>query len=109
VIQLLQGRNEMAPGSYSNLGRAYALTGNVDGARAELARALSEGARGFGVAFDVALIHLALGERDLALAALERAVDDGSQMVGYINVDPALDLIRDEPRVRAVAGRIGLT
>ncbi len=74
----------------------------------ELAYAVSEGVKGFGVNFDVALLHLALGERDQALAALERAVDDGSQMIGYINVDPALDPIRSEPRVRVVARKIGL-
>jgi DNA-binding winged helix-turn-helix (wHTH) protein/TolB-like protein len=108
VIRLLEGRNDPAPGSYSNLGRAYAHIGNLDGARRELAYAISEGAKGFGVSFDVALLHLALGERDMALAALERAADDGSQMVGYINVDPALDPIRSEPRVRAVARKIGL-
>jgi TolB-like protein len=108
VIRLLDGRNDPAPGSYSNLGRAYALVGNLDGARKELAYAVSEGAKGFGVNFDVALLHLALGERERALAALEGAVDDGSQMIGYINVDPALDPIRSEPRVRAVARKIGL-
>ncbi len=108
VIRLLEGHNDPAPGSYSNLGRAYALIGNLDGARKELAYAVSEGAKGFGVNFDVALLHLALGERDQALSALERAADDGSQMIGYINVDPALDPIRDESRVRAVARRIGL-
>jgi DNA-binding winged helix-turn-helix (wHTH) protein/TolB-like protein/tetratricopeptide (TPR) repeat protein len=108
VIRLLEGRNDPAPGSYSNLGRAYALAGNLDGARRELAYAISEGEKGFGVKFDLALLHLALGERDRALSALERAVDDGSQMIGYINVDPALDPIRSEPRVRAVARRIGL-
>ncbi len=108
VIQLLEGRNDPAPGSYSNLGRAYALTGNVEGAHAELARVEGEGAKGFGVGFDLALLHLALGDKQQALAALERGVDDHSQMIGYINVDPALDPIRDEPRVRAIAQRIGL-
>jgi hypothetical protein len=29
-------------------------------------------------------------------------------MQGYINVDPALDPIRNEPQVRAIARRIGL-
>lgn len=108
TIRLLDGRNDPAPGSYSNLGRAYALVGNLDAARREIARITSEGVRGFGVGFDLALLHEAIGERDLALAALERAVYDGSQMIGYINVDPALDAIRDEPRVRAVARSIGL-
>jgi predicted negative regulator of RcsB-dependent stress response len=108
VVRLLEGRNDSAPGSYSSLGRAYAMTGNEAGARAEIRRVEAEGRRGFGVGFDLALLHLALGEKDQALAALESGVDDCSQMQGYINVDPALDPIRDEPRVRAVAKRIGL-
>jgi serine/threonine-protein kinase len=108
VIRLLEGRNDPAPGSYSNLGRAYAMAGRTDDARAEMAKVEKLGEQGFGVGFDLALLHLALGEKDAALAALERAVDDGSQMVGYLNVDAALDPIRAEPRVRGVAQRIGL-
>jgi DNA-binding winged helix-turn-helix (wHTH) protein/TolB-like protein/Tfp pilus assembly protein PilF len=108
AIKLLEGRNHPAPGSYSTLGRAYAMTGNVAGARAEMARVEAEGAKRFGVGFDLALLHLALDERELAYAALERAIDDGSQMLGYIMMDAALDPIRNEPRVIAVARRIGV-
>jgi tetratricopeptide (TPR) repeat protein len=108
VLGLLDGRNETAPGSFSNLGRAYAQVGEVDAARAEIARAEDLGAQGFGVGFDLALMHLSLGENHQALAALERAVDDHSQMIGYLNVEPALDPIRADGRFRAVAKRIGL-
>jgi DNA-binding winged helix-turn-helix (wHTH) protein/TolB-like protein/Flp pilus assembly protein TadD len=108
AVRLLEGRNDPAPGSYSTLGRAYAMTGNTAAARAELARVEAEGRKGFGVGYDLALLHLALGEKEQAFAALERGIDDCSQMQGYINVDPALDSIRDAPRVRAVARRIGL-
>jgi DNA-binding winged helix-turn-helix (wHTH) protein/TolB-like protein/Tfp pilus assembly protein PilF len=108
VVRLLEGRNEPAPGSYSSLGRAYAMTGNAAAARAEIARVEDEGRKGFGVGFDLALLHLALGDTNAAYPALERAVDDCSQMLGYLNVDAALDPIRDEPRVRAIARRLGL-
>jgi tetratricopeptide (TPR) repeat protein len=108
VVRLLEGRNDPAPGHYSNLGRAHAQTGNVPAARAEIDRAERRGAEGFGVGFDLALIHLELGERDRALAALERGVDDHSQMQAYLNVEPALDPLRDEPRFRAVSRRLGL-
>jgi DNA-binding winged helix-turn-helix (wHTH) protein/TolB-like protein/Tfp pilus assembly protein PilF len=108
ALALLEGRNSPAPGSYSTLGRAYAAVGNVTAARAEVARVEAEGRRGFGVGYDLALLHLALGERDTALDWLERAVGDGSQMLGYLRVDPAMDALRDEPRTQAVAARIGL-
>ena len=108
VLQLLDGHNQTAPGSFSNLGRAYAQVGEVDAARAEIARVEGLGAQGFGVGFDLALLHVSLGENDWALAALERAVDDHSQMIGYLNVEPALDPIRGDARFRAVAKRIAL-
>jgi DNA-binding winged helix-turn-helix (wHTH) protein/TolB-like protein len=108
VIRLLAGSNHTAPGSYSNLGRAYAMVGDTNGMLAEISRVEREGARGFGVGFDLALIHLAAGARDRALESLERALGDHSQMLGYINVEPALDPIRNEPRVREIARRIGL-
>lgn len=108
VVRLLEGRNDPAPTSYSNLARAHAQTGNAGAARAEIDHLESLGLQGFGVGFDLALIHLELGERDRALDALERGVSDHSQTLGYLNVEPALDPLRNEPRLRAVSRRIGL-
>lgn len=108
AIQLLEGFDARAPGSLGNLGRAYALAGRTGDARAQIARLQDLGTEGLGVGYDVALIHAALGDRDAALAALERALTDYSQMVGFINVDPGFDGIRDEPRFRAVVNQLGL-
>ena len=108
AIRLLEGFTARAPGSLANLGRAYALAGRTGDARAQLAQLQSLGTEGFGVGYDIALIHAALGEREPALAALEQSLTDHSQMVGFINVDPGFDALRDEPRFRAVAGQLGL-
>ena len=106
--RLLEGHNDPAPGAGSNLARAHAQTGNVQAAVAEIVRLESRGSVGYGVGFDLALIHLELGDRDRALAALARGVDDHSQMQGYLNVEPALDPVRDDPRFRAISRRLGL-
>ena len=108
VQRLLDGRNDPAPTSFSNLGRAYAQTGNVPAARAELSRLEGFGSQGYGVGFAMALIHLELGERGQALDWLERGMDDHSQLQGYLNVEPALDSIRGEPRFQAVSRRLAL-
>ena len=108
AIRLLEGFNARAPGSLGNLGRAYALAGRTDDARAQIAQLQAMGTEGFGVGYDIALIHAALGDREAALAALERALTDHSQMVGFINVDPGFDGIREEPRFRAVVNQLGL-
>lgn len=108
AISLLEGFTAPAPGSLSNLGRAYSLAGRIDDARAQVARLRALGEQGFGVGYDTALIYAALGERDLALSALEGALTDRSQVIGFINVDPGFDGIRDEPRFRAVVNQLGL-
>jgi DNA-binding winged helix-turn-helix (wHTH) protein/TolB-like protein/Flp pilus assembly protein TadD len=108
AIRRLEGFTARAPGSLANLGRAYALAGRTGDARTEIARLQDLGAQGFGVGFDMALIYAALDERGSALSALERALTDHSQMVGFINVDPGFDRLRDEPRFRAVVDQLGL-
>jgi TolB-like protein/DNA-binding winged helix-turn-helix (wHTH) protein/Flp pilus assembly protein TadD len=108
AIGLLEGYDGRAPGSFSNLGRAYALAGRASEARNEIAGLNALGAQGFGVGFDAALIHAALGENDAALSALERGLGDVSQMLLFLNVEPGLDTLRDEPRFRAVIEQLGL-
>jgi tetratricopeptide (TPR) repeat protein len=48
------------------------------------------------------------GDKDGALAALELAVEERAFLVPFLNADPTVDSIRDEPRFRAAMGRIGL-
>ena len=108
AVALLQQRDAPAPGSFSNLGRAYAMLGRTADANAELARVQALGAQGFGVGFDLALIRMARGERPLALDELERGVEDGSQMIGYLRSEPALAALRTEPRFSEVVKRLGL-
>jgi len=108
AVRVLEGHPGPMAGSFSNLGRAFALNGQVDAARREIVRVEDLGKRGFGVGFDLAIVHAALGERELALAALERGEGDVSQMIGFLNSEPGLDAIREDPRFRAVSQRLGL-
>lgn len=108
ALRAIEGVTEPCPGSYSNAGRAFALLGRTRDARAEVARLVALGEQGFGVGFDLALIQVALGERDAALAALERAIDPPSLVLGYLNSEPGLASLHDETRFQAFSRRIGL-
>jgi DNA-binding winged helix-turn-helix (wHTH) protein/TolB-like protein/Flp pilus assembly protein TadD len=108
ALRAIDGVTDPGPGSYSNAGRALALLGRAREARTELARAFALGKQGFGVGYDLALLHIALGERDAALGAIERALDPPSIMIGYLNSEPGFASLRDEPRFRAFSRRIGL-
>jgi len=46
--------------------------------------------------------------RRRAWTALERGIADGSQMIGFITVEPGLDELRDEPRFQAVVRALNL-
>jgi tetratricopeptide (TPR) repeat protein len=54
----------------------------------------------------LAVVHLALGRRDEALAALERGFRDRDPGVLFAGLDPQFDPIRDEPRFKALQARI---
>ena len=108
ALALMEDYRGPGPGVLTTPGWAYALAGRVDDARGQLARLEALGRQGYGVGYDLAVIHAALGERDAALAAIERAEGDLSQMVGFLNSEPAFDSIRDDPRFRAVSRRLGL-
>jgi DNA-binding winged helix-turn-helix (wHTH) protein/TolB-like protein/Flp pilus assembly protein TadD len=108
AIEVLGGKSSPAPGGLATLGRAYAATGQRDLAAAEIRQLEERGARGIGVGYDLALIYMALGDQDRALDAIERGVQDGSQGITFLNLEPAFDPIRNHPRFRAVSRAVGL-
>jgi DNA-binding SARP family transcriptional activator/TolB-like protein/Tfp pilus assembly protein PilF len=50
------------------------------------------------LAYEVALVHLALGERDTALTWLDRAYEERSAWLAYAAVEPRLDPLRGDER-----------
>ena len=57
--------------------------------------------------YSFALVYLGLGDKEEALRWLEQSYQDraGSD-VGWIRVDPLLDLMRGDPRFEALAEKI---
>ena len=95
--------------------RALALVGNARaraGDRAGAARTLEEltalSARRHVTAYHFALVHVGLGQRDEAMAALERAYEERSDQLAYLAVEPLLDPLRGDPRFEALRRRLGV-
>jgi DNA-binding winged helix-turn-helix (wHTH) protein/predicted Zn-dependent protease len=57
-------------------------------------------------AYFMAVFRHALGQRDEALRELERACDENSAWLYAIDVDPKMDVFRDEPRYARVRERL---
>jgi serine/threonine protein kinase/TolB-like protein/Flp pilus assembly protein TadD len=93
----------------AELGRLYAAMGRPTEAEAILDRLLklSESHADVNPAEDAAYVQLELGRRDEAMANLERSVDERSERILWLRVDPRVDTVRDDPRFRRLIARIG--
>jgi tetratricopeptide (TPR) repeat protein len=74
----------------------------------DLLRELQElAAARYVCAYDIALIHMALGETDAAFDCLEDAFRERAVRLCELG-DPAFDLLRRQPRLQNLARRVGL-
>jgi TolB-like protein/DNA-binding winged helix-turn-helix (wHTH) protein/Tfp pilus assembly protein PilF len=87
---------------------ASARAGKSVEARAFLKELQERSKRGYVPAYDLAIVHLALGEKDVALQSLERAYDEHDWALMVLAVEPRLDPLRSEPRFQGLLRKVGL-
>lgn len=92
------------PAAQSALGHAYARTGRV--AEARLIIEELERAKSYVDPYHVALIHVGLGEKDMALRWLEKAFEERSEWLLYVKIDPRLQPLRLHPRFQDLLRRM---
>jgi DNA-binding winged helix-turn-helix (wHTH) protein/tetratricopeptide (TPR) repeat protein len=78
----------------ADLGVVYAKSGRRDEALRELERLAQRGRESYAVAYDQALIYVALGDLDAGCEYLTRALTDHSMLVNWMRLDPPLDPLR---------------
>jgi TolB-like protein/DNA-binding winged helix-turn-helix (wHTH) protein/Tfp pilus assembly protein PilF len=88
------------------LGHAYAVAGKKAEARM-LLRDLKESKHYFPP-YQLALIHVGLGEKEEALNLLEKSYEERYPWLMHLAVEPRLDPLRSEPRFKTLINRIGL-
>jgi hypothetical protein len=92
----------------AGLGYAYAATGMQVKAK-EVLYALTDLANQRYVSPDCqALVAIGLGDKDLAFSWLGKAVEDRSEWLCKIRVDPVLDSLRSDPRFEALLRRMDI-
>lgn len=110
AIEALERAVEFARGGTvfdSALGFVYGSIGAEEKAR-KILRELTEGRKhGYVSSFDLALLHLGLGQADDALAALENAYEERSGFIPFLNVEPMMDTLRHRPAFQALLRRVG--
>src|SRR5437899_603684 len=95
------------PYSLAMLGQAYARNGQKDEAQKILARLNEEAKSNYVAPYALALVQIALGDKDRSIEELERAYAQGeTNYLFAIKVDPMLDDLRGDPRFEALADKI---
>ncbi len=89
-------------------GHAYAMAGRRGEALKMLRRLEELSSQRYVSAYDIALIHVGLGDRERAMQWLERAYQERSDGLVFLKVDPRLDSLRSDARFVNLVRRVGL-
>jgi len=88
------------------LAAAYVASGNRAAAHKLLDELNAKSGRGWVPSYAFVLLYTGMGDKDRALAALQRAYQERSQFVDYLKVAPEFDSLRSEPRFQALLQRL---
>lgn len=90
----------------SSLGYAYAVSGRAPDARQILTEMEERSRDAYVPAYFFAVVEAGLGERERALDWLDKAYEERSSIIAYVQVDPRLDSLRGDPRFQALVRRL---
>jgi eukaryotic-like serine/threonine-protein kinase len=111
AIAPLEKATAVSPGNpamLSALAHAYALAGKRNEAKRILGRLLLMRQQRYVSPYEIAVIHVGLGEKDQAFEWLERAYQEHSSWLSYLNVESRLDPLHSDPRFADLVRRVGL-
>jgi hypothetical protein len=89
------------------LAYGYAEAGREDEARLLLAEVEEVSRRVYTCAYEIAVTHIALGVDDAAFDWLDTAFEDRADCTAFLDIDPRLDPLRDDPRFEELLVRVG--
>ena len=97
-----------SPAFRTALGRVLAMQGKKSEAAVILAEMLELAEKRYVSPFDLALLHIAVGQVDEGFEWLDKAAQDRGIEVISLKVDPRLESVRRDPRFIALVSRLGL-
>ena len=90
------------------VGRAHALSGKKAEAQKVIDELKELSKRTYVPPYNFAIIYAGLGDKDEAFAYLNRAYNERSYYLTWLNVDSQLDNLRDDPRFRELVKKVGI-
>ena len=92
----------------ASLAHVLAVSGKRSEAQAILASMQARAQKSYVPAYDLAVLHLGLGDRQGAIDWLQKASVERSGFLVYINWDPRFDVLRSDPRFTRILQQVGL-
>lgn len=89
------------------LGYAYAAANRRTEALAVFSELERMAAAGFVPGYGMAVIYAGLGDKDRAFEWLERGIEDRSEDMVWLKVEPGMDVLRSDPRCRVILRKLG--
>jgi TolB-like protein/DNA-binding winged helix-turn-helix (wHTH) protein/Flp pilus assembly protein TadD len=97
------------PRAISSLGYAYAQLGERKAALRVLGELRTLSKRRYVSSASLAMVYIGLGDKDEAFALLNKAYDEHSFTLAFLNVNPQFDSLRSDPRFGDLLHRTGLS
>ena len=95
------------PLTVASLGYIQALSGDREAATGTLVRLRESAKRRYVMPYGIAALYAGMGDSEQALAWLEKAFQERSNLLCYLLTDPAFDSLRAHPRFQDLLKRIG--
>ena len=103
-----ESRGGTNPEKIKALKQAYTATGWKGFWRKKLEQMLEESDRKPGFQKNLAIVYARLGEKDRALACLNKAYEEHDTSLVWIKVAPFYDTLRSDPRFTELVRKVGL-
>lgn len=91
------------------LGHAYGINGERSKAKTILRQLETVAKTKYVASYEIAMIHFGLGETDQGFHWLEKALEERSGWLVYLNREPRLAAMRSDPRFQEILRRVGFT
>lgn len=95
-----------SPSFLAVYGQACGLAGREEEARETLAQLTELSKQRFVSPYHIAMVHVALGQKDEALACLEESYCQREGWLTWILTDAVLDPLREDPRFQVIVERV---
>jgi TolB-like protein/DNA-binding winged helix-turn-helix (wHTH) protein/Flp pilus assembly protein TadD len=107
-VRKLAGEKTDLPMVHALLAHAYALAGRRADAQSELNVLIAIGQRRYVPPPYLAIVYLALGDKNKAFDYLNKSYQDRSEQMLYLGVEPIVDPLRGDPRFDFLLTQVGL-